>query len=281
MPHARLVRRHLQTALALAAAVTFGACDVVVSSVDGGRATATDTWTRTYTIGPGGAVAVLNTNGRIEVEGVDGTAVDVRAEIKVRAGTDEAARDLLKQVEIREESSPSGVRLETRYPKGLRRSGVEVTYTLRVPRSARLEAETVNGGIRVADIQGAVRAETTNGGVRGRGLSGAVTASATNGGIDVRVTALAAEGISLETTNGGIELQVPPSAKGTISARCVNGGISVSDLPVEKTQSSRRRFDGDLNGGGPAVKLETVNGGIRVRPFRSDAASTGAGTPPG
>lgn len=278
MPHARRVRRVLQTALALAAAVSLGACDVVVSSVDGGRAVVSDTWTRNYPLGTGGLVAVVNTNGRIEVEGVDGSTVDVRAEIKVRAGSDEAARDLLKQVEIREESSASGIRLETRYPKGLRRAGVEVAYTLRVPRWARVEVETVNGGVKVADVRGAVRAETTNGGVLGRGLAGAVTASATNGGIDVQVSAVAADGVSLETTNGGIELQVPESAKGTIAARCVNGGIRVSDLPVEKVQSSRRRFDGDLNGGGAAIKLETVNGGIRVRPTLGGKAATGSGT---
>jgi hypothetical protein len=44
----------------------------------------------------------------------------------------------------------------------------------------------------------------------------------------------------------------------------VNGGIKVSDLNVEKTESSRRRLEGTLNGGGPAIKLETVNGGIRL-----------------
>lgn len=277
MPHASRVRRVLQTALVLAAAVSLGACDVVVSSVDGGRSVAADTWTRTYTLGTGGVVAVLNTNGRIEVEGVDGSTVDVRAEIRTRAGSEEAARDLLRQVQIREESSASSIRIETRYPKGLRRAGVDVAYRLRVPRWARVEVETVNGGVKVADIQGAVRAETTNGGVQGRGLTGAVVASATNGGIDVRVTAVAADGVSLETTNGGIDLQVPESAKGTISARCVNGGIRVSDLAVEKVQSSRRRFDGDLNGGGAAIKLETVNGGIRVRPLRGDTAAARSG----
>jgi DUF4097 and DUF4098 domain-containing protein YvlB len=78
------------------------------------------------------------------------------------------------------------------------------------------------------------------------------------------MTALAPDGVSLETTNGSVVLNVPAEAKGTISARCVNGGIKVSDLNVEKTESSRRRLEGTLNGGGPAIKLETVNGGIRL-----------------
>jgi hypothetical protein len=50
-----------------------------------------------------------------------------------------------------------------------------------------------------------------------------------------------------------------------MSARCVNGGIAVNDLPFEKSgEGSRRKLDGTINGGGPAVRLETVNGRIRV-----------------
>jgi DUF4097 and DUF4098 domain-containing protein YvlB len=183
----------------------------------------------------------------------------------VRAGTEEAARELLKQVEIREESATGRIRLETKYPKGLGRSSVDVKYILRVPRTAVVDVETVNGSIVLTALTGTVRAESTNGGVKGRDLSGGVTASTTNGGIDIRMTGVASDGVSLETTNGGIELGVPGEAKGTITARVVNGGINVADLPVEKTDSSRRKLEGTLNGGGPAIKLETVNGGIHMR----------------
>ena len=265
MPHDRPRRSFARAAFILMAALSLGACDVVVNTMDGGREAATDLWTRTYTLGDGAQVGVVNTNGKIVVEGTDGTTLDVKAEIRVHARTGEAARELLKQVEIREEADSKGVRLETRYPKGLRRSGVEVVYTIKVPRTAKVDVETVNGGIRVHDLAGAVRAETTNGGVNGRGLAGSLVASTTNGGIDVELQAVGPDGVSLETTNGGIEIRLPGQAKGTVSASCVNGGISVSDLDLGTTRSSRRRLEGTLNGGGPAVKLETVNGGIRIR----------------
>jgi DUF4097 and DUF4098 domain-containing protein YvlB len=71
--------------------------------------------------------------------------------------------------------------------------------------------------------------------------------------------------VSLETTNGSIDLKLPGDAKGTLSARCVNGGIKVTDLPFEKSgEGSRRKLDGTINGGGAALRLETVNGSIRV-----------------
>jgi len=264
MPYARIIQTSLRAALGLSVAVSLAACDVVVNTMEGGKATAAEQWSRTFTLGDTGQVEVINVNGRIEVEGVDGTTMDVKADITVRAGTDEAARDLLKQVEIREENTNGRVRLETRYPKGLGRSNVEIKYVLRVPRSAGVALETTNGVIVVNQIAGRVRAETTNGGVEGRNLSGAVSASTTNGAVDMALTKLSPDGVTLETTNGSVALTIPADARGTISARCVNGSIKVSDLNVEKTESSRRRLEGTLNGGGPAIRLETVNGGIHI-----------------
>jgi DUF4097 and DUF4098 domain-containing protein YvlB len=265
MRNTRLVRSITRLALVVVAAIGLTACDVVVNTMDGGKAKAVDQWARTYTLSETALIEVANTNGRIFVEGTDGTTFDVKAEISAKAGTEEAARDLLKQIEIREEQGTGRVRLETRYPKGLGRSSVEVKYTLRVPRGAKVDVETVNGGIELVQLIGQVRATTTNGGVRGRDLSGAVTAASTNGGLDIAMSGVAADGLSLETTNGGIELRLPDQAKGTVSVRCVNGGISVTDLPIEKTETSRRRLEGTLNGGGPAIRIETVNGGIRIR----------------
>jgi DUF4097 and DUF4098 domain-containing protein YvlB len=264
MLHTRLVCTIFRATVGVAAVVSLTACDVVVNTMEGGKATAADQWSRTFTLATDGQVEVVNVNGRIDVEGVDGTTMDVKAEITVRSGTDEAARELLKQVEIREENANGRVRLETRYPKGLGRSNVDVKYTLRVPRAVGVNVETTNGSIVLNQLTGRVRAESTNGAVDGRNLSGAVSASTTNGGVDIAVTSLAPDGVTLETTNGSVSLTVPSDAKGTISARCVNGGIKVKDLDVETTETSRRRLEGTLNGGGPAIKLETVNGGIRL-----------------
>jgi hypothetical protein len=71
-------------------------------------------------------------------------------------------------------------------------------------------------------------------------------------------------GVSLSCTNGGIALRVPSDAKATISASVTNGGINAEGLSLETTQSSRRRLEARLNGGGPQIKIEGTNGGIRL-----------------
>ena len=119
----------------------------------------------------------------------------------------------------------------------------------------------------VQETTGRVLAEVTNGGIRGREIAGPIEASATNGGVDVEITKVPETGVKLETTNGGIKLRLPTDAKASISARIVNGGIDTEGFSIQSSgENSRRRLDGDLNGGGPRIQLEGTNGGIQIRP---------------
>ena len=74
---------------------------------------ASDTWTHTYPLAVGGEVRVVNTNGKVEVEGVEGATVVIRAERIARATTDEGARALVPRVVIREDVTPDRVSVET------------------------------------------------------------------------------------------------------------------------------------------------------------------------
>ena len=266
MPHDRLIRPALHACMLVTAALSLAACDIVVNSMEGGRAKAEQRWERSYTLaGADARIEIVNTNGTISVEAADGAAVEVKATITARGGTEEAAKEALGKVEIREDAGGSSVRLEARYPKTLGRQGVTVSFTLKVPASVKVDLATVNGAIRLTGVQASVKAETTNGSIEGTGLGGAIVAGTTNGSIKLSLAGLGENGIQAETTNGSIELKLPEALKATISARCVNGGISVSDLPFEKTgEGTRRKVDGKINGGGAPLNLETVNGSIRI-----------------
>jgi len=262
----RLIRPVLHAVVLVSVAAGLSACDVVVNTMDGGRAKAEQVWTRSFPIaGADARLEIVNVNGGITVEGGDGSAIEVRAVITAHGGTDEAAKEALGQVQIREDVGSASVRLETRYPKVLGRQGISVAYTVKVPRSLKVELSTVNGSVTLADVRGAVKAETTNGNIEGRGLGGVAVADTTNGSITLGLSGLDEAGVRAETTNGSIEVKLPETARATIEARCVNGGIRVSDLAFEKVgEGTRRKLDGRVNGGGAMVKLETVNGSIRV-----------------
>jgi hypothetical protein len=244
-------------------------CDVSVGehgfSMDVAAGKAQDEWRRTYDIAAGGKLKIENVNGTITATPSDGARTEVRAERIAKAGSDEAAQELLKKIEIVEQSSAESVSIATKVPKiSWGRSGHEVRYTVRVPKGLAVEFQTVNGGVRLENLDGQIVAGTTNGGVRGKGLRGALKASTTNGGVEVDLADVSGD-IEIETTNGGIRLNLPPHAKATLDARVVNGGISVSEpLQIENIEKSRRQLRGTMNGGGARVSAETVNGGIRI-----------------
>jgi hypothetical protein len=256
----------------LAAAMLATACDVQVGenglSLDIAHGRAKDEWVRTYTLPANGTLEIVNVNGPIEATPAAGSQIEVRAEREVRTRTEEQSQALLQKLQMREEVSPDRVRIEAQGTRegGLRlRDQLSVAYHLRVPAGLTLSLRTENGGVRLENLSGRITASTTNGGITGRSLSGAVSAEVVNGGVQMDFTSLGGD-VRLSTTNGGVRIDLPPDAKATVDATCVNGGIEVDErFKVQASEASRRRVIGMLNGGGPRISANTVNGGIRIR----------------
>jgi hypothetical protein len=250
-------------ALVIVSIVALSGCQMALGGLN---ARASDEWTRTYPLAANGELQVFNTNGKLEVDGVGGTMVDVRAERIVRAATETAARELLPRIEIHEDVRPDRVAIETRRPSGIL-IGVsfEVQYHVRVPKTALVRLRTVNGELVVTALGGRLVAATTNGAVTGRDLTGGVEARATNGRVTIEVGSLGADPIDLRTVNGVLQLTLPQAARANVSASCTNGVIDVSGVALELMgEQSRRRVRGRMNGGGTPVELTTTNGSIRV-----------------
>jgi hypothetical protein len=242
--------------------VAGSACDLSFAGLTG---RATDEWTRSYQLATGGEVRIANVNGAVDVEGVDGSTVDVSAERIARATTDRGARELLSRIEIREDVRPDRVSIETGRPNGiLLGASIEVRYHVRAPKSAKIDLTNTNGRITINDVTGSVVAHTTNGGIRGKALTGGVDARVTNGGVVIDLASVSNARVSLRSTNGGVSLTLPSAAKADLSASCTNGAIRISGLTLEMSEQSRRRVEGRLNGGGTPIELHTTNGGVRV-----------------
>ena len=246
-------------------------CDLSLGHL---TARATDEWSRSYPLEAGGEIRIVNTNGKIEIEGTDGSTVEVKAEKIARGATDTAARELLPRIVIKEDIKPDRVSLETERMSGIMiGAAFEVRYHVRAPKNAVVNITNTNGQVALAALTGKVKAQTTNGGVNGRNLTGGVDARSTNGGVTIDMASIGPDSISLRTTNGGVTLTLPDGAKANLTASCTNGGINVSALDnLEISEQSRRRLEGRLNGGGTSIEVRTTNGGIRVRP-RTQAES--------
>lgn len=252
-------------------------CDIRVdesgiSSVGIMEGRAEDVWTRSYTLPAGGAFEISGQNGQIEVEGSTGPQVEVRAEREVHADSDETARQILQKLEIREEVTPSSVKISTTGeesswgPPGLgHRVQARVEYRVRVPAGLALTFRTENGGVRLQDVNGRIVAVTTNGGINGEDVAGSLSAETVNGGIRIDLASIAGE-VQAKTTNGGIRLTIPRDARVTLAAGVVNGEIDVDrEFGVASPEGRNQRLNVPINGGGPRLSAESVNGGVRIR----------------
>jgi putative adhesin len=248
----------------LSALLLLPGCDLSIGNLTG---RATEEWTRSYPLAAGGEVRIGNTNGRVEVEGVDGATVEVRAEKIARGATDTAAQELLPRIKIIEDVQPNRVSIETERMNGIMiGAAFEVRYHLRVPKHAAIIARTTNGGVGLTGLAGRIEAHTTNGGVTAKEIAGGIEARSTNGGVSIDLASLGSDPISAHTTNGGVTLFVPDAAKADVSAACTNGGILVApELSLTVSEQSRRRLEGKLNGGGTHIDLQTTNGGVRIK----------------
>ena len=159
-----------------------------------------------------------------------------------------------------------------------------VRITVQVPRSLRIGAHSVNGGVSVTDVGAEVRANTVNGGVRVRNATGPVRANTVNGGVDVNtsagpVTAETVNGnvdarmaslqgdddMSFKTVNGSVAIYVPARFDANFRFDTVHGGIN-SDFPM--TLSGRwgpRHASGTIGNGGRDLRASSVNGSIELR----------------
>ena len=88
-------------------AVALAGCDVSLGHLS---ARATDEWTHTYPLTAGGEVRIVNTNGRIDVEGVDGRRVEVRAERIASGATEPPRASCCRASSSRKTSSPTACR---------------------------------------------------------------------------------------------------------------------------------------------------------------------------
>jgi hypothetical protein len=265
-----VMQHRLSAGLLAAAALALVACDVKVSdeglSMDVVRGRASDEWTRTYDLPKGGRLDVISIDGGIEAFPASGSQVEVRVRRQVQSRSDDAARELLGKVVIKEEVAPDHVRVmspDVRQFGGLLQH-VRLEYRVSLPPGLVVSLRTQNGGVRLENVDGQLTAATTNGGVTGRGVKGAIDASTVNGGIVMDLASLSGD-VRVVTVNGGIRVDVPADVKASLDASAVNGGVTVEQgLNLEATERSRLRVTGAINGGGPRLQVQTTNGGVRV-----------------
>ena len=211
----------------------------------------------------GGTIAIDGRqNGGVSVKGWDKNEVLVRARVQTAAPTEAEAGQLAQQIRI----ETGGAKIFANGPENRRDYHWSVSYEVFVPRRADISAETKNGGISIADVNGKIDFTALNGGVVLKRVGGMVRGSTTNGGLVIELAGDRWDGDSLDvsTTNGGVTMEIPENYSANLQTGTVNGNISV-DFPVTVQGQITKALTVNLGSGGPLVKAFTTNGGVRVK----------------
>lgn len=175
---------------------------------------------------------------------------------------------------------------------------VSIDYDITTPKGTDLAANSGSGDIRVSDLSGPAKINTGSGSIDASGLSGRTNLQTGSG--DIRAELSSPTGVKAQTGSGSIrlkgvqgdlyaqtgsgdmEIQGQPTASwrletgsgsvtlDTGSARfsldAQTGSGSVHSDPPLTTHGSfeKHHITGDINGGGPTVRVETGSGDIRI-----------------
>jgi DUF4097 and DUF4098 domain-containing protein YvlB len=140
-----------------------------------------------------------------------------------------------------------------------------VKFHVKAPAWAAVTISTTNAEISVTKMTGDLHIETTNGQIKGDGLAGSASIETTNGEIALDFDKMPDHGITCTATNGEITVTIPKDSNARIAAEVTNGDISTENLTLHDSKDSRKSLDAVLNAGGPAIKLQTTNGAVKIR----------------
>lgn len=125
---------------------------------------------------------------------------------------------------------------------------------------------TGDGAVDVTRFQGRLDARTADGRVRADGVFERLDVASGDGRVEVvvRPGSRLSDAWNLETRDGSLTLRVPATLAAMLDARTADGTLRV-DLPIAAESRSRRHdLVGELNGGGPRLRLRTGDGTLRL-----------------
>jgi hypothetical protein len=222
-------------------------------------------------------------SGSIKVVGYEGKEVVVEAVVPGRKETEsqKPGPDGMKRIastgfELTAKEAGNKVVVET---ESHRR---RVNLTIRVPYRCALDLSTVNNGsISVENVTGAMEISNVNGPITLTDVSGSVVANTVNGNVVVKFKEVATNTpMAFTTLNGNIDVTFTGNVKASPKLKSDRGEVFTDfDMEIEKrNQKEEKRTAagvykvsiddwvyGKINGGGPEMLFQNMNGNIYIR----------------
>ncbi len=244
----------------------------------------------------GDAQLIVSTgSGNIHLTRGSGNGVHIHGQIHVsHGGSEEQARQIAANPPI--EQTANVIRVGQQHEEHWR--GISIDYQIEAPAGTLLAAtsgsgdivdegvgqnaklETGSGDIRATGLQGPfevktgsgnitadqtgpgdVKAETGSGNIEIKDIHGSFRGETGSG--DIKATGTPSAPWALETGSGNVEIWAG-NAPMTLDASTGSGSVTTDHEMLVKGSLNHQHISGNLNGGGPVVRVQTGSGDVRV-----------------
>ena len=126
---------------------------------------------------------------------------------------------------------------------------------------------TSGGNITVGKVAGPADLSTSGGSIKVDSVIGALHAATSGGNIRAGISGPLKDDCVLSTSGGSVRISIDKKAAFRLDASTSGGSVNAEGLTItlEKSNSSRSRLAGDVNGGGPLLKLRSSGGSIDLK----------------
>jgi len=233
---------------------------------------------------------VDNLWGSIEVVGTNSDQVELTVNKSTRAESKDKLEQSRKEVALDISDQQGSLKLYVNGPfrchcddgcghREFEGYVVKMDFQIRVPRDIDIRVKTVNEGrVVVRDVNGKFLVGNVNGDVEMSNIAGSGNAHTVNGPVKISFRQNPRENSDFHTINGNVELRFAQGLAADFRFKTFNGSIysdfPVTALPVRAVQEEHHgakvvfhadRYTGvRINSGGPEIKVENLNGDIRI-----------------
>ncbi len=204
-------------------------------------------------------------NGGIRIVGDPAcTMVALRADVRIRALTDEEAAAALARMSVTHEVVDGRLVVRGVSPEPLGGMIPSFEFALVVPPAVAARLGSHNGSLDVRGVDGDMQLETHNGGISVLSRTHRVDATTHNGNVTIRRDGDGALGGNVESQNGAITVEVGPDVHTTVDASTHNGRLAWPD-DASDVRRDGSTFSCRLGDGAGKLGIVTHNGDVTIR----------------
>jgi len=250
---------------------------------------------KTFQVAAPARLIISNVRGSITIQPGEADVIEVKA---AKHGNFDSGRNVVEMTQ----DTDGSVRVETRSNDalfGFLSHPPRVDYSVRVPQGIHLEASCISSTLNVSGLEGSFKLKTISGNVELVKLSGPFKLSAVSGDItgsqligvldlntvsgrvhmtesgfpsadastvsgDLLLQTPVSEGpYHFSSVSGSVHMVVPADTRCNVELNSVSGSIR-SSLPATATSMGHGLKMTQVQGGGTAVRLKSVSGGVSI-----------------